>query len=116
MENKEILEKASAKTPIVGEMEKAKINTSCWIANVVAVVFAVALIIVEGALGHFSSMYAIGAVCYAWAAVFHFMQFFVAKRKLVGIMVGAILHTLGFAIMMVFYVLLATGVIPWTMN
>ena len=33
-----------------------------------------------------------------------------------GIMIGAILHTLGFAIMMVFYVLLATGVIPWTMN
>ena len=109
MDDKEILEKASSKKVFVGEMEKEKINKSCWIANVVAVVIAVALIVAEGALGHFSSVYAISSVCYAWASVFYFMQFFVAKRKYVGIMIGAILDLFAFLTMIVFYILKCVG-------
>ena len=33
MEKEEILQKAQSKKAVVGEMEKAKINKSCWIAT-----------------------------------------------------------------------------------
>ena len=111
MENKEILEKARLKPDQVGEMEKTKINKSCWIANVVAVTVAITLMIIEGALGHFSAIYAIGAVCYGWASVFYFMQFFVAKRRYVGIMIGAVLHGVAFVAMITLYILINVGVI-----
>ena len=67
--------------------------------------------IVEGALGHFSAIFAIGAICYAWAGVFYFCQFFIAKRKFVGIMIGATLHTLASVTMLVLYVLFSIGVL-----
>lgn len=43
-----------------------------WIAIIVAGVLAVAFMIVEGVLGHFSAIYALGAVCYTLASVFYF--------------------------------------------
>ena len=49
MEKEEILEKVKGKKVFVGEMERSKINKSCWIANIVAVVVATALMITLGA-------------------------------------------------------------------
>ncbi|MBQ9795925.1 MAG: hypothetical protein IJW36_03110 [Clostridia bacterium] len=110
MEREEILEKASKKKVVVGEMEKAKINKSNWISVISAEVVAVILMIVEGCLGHFTAIYALATVCFAWASVFYFCQFFIAKRPK-GVLIGAILETIGAVIMITFYILYSVGVL-----
>ncbi len=110
MEKEEILKKAQDKKDIVGEMEKTKINKSCWIGNIAACVVAVALMIIEGALGHFTSIFAISAVCFVWASVFYFCQYFVAKRPW-PVLIGAVLEGVGAIIVTVFFILFNIGVI-----
>lgn len=110
MNNKEVLEKIKGKKVYVGEMEHTKINKSCWIGNISACVLAVALMIIEGLKGHFTSIYALGAVCYTWASVFYFCQFFIAKRPK-GVLIGAFLHGIGALIMLAFFVLYNLGVL-----
>ena len=110
MNKNEILEKAGKKKALVGEMEKTKINKSCWIGNIVACVVAVALMIIEGVLGHFTSIYAIAFVCMTWAAVFYYCQFFIAKRPY-GVLIGAILETLGALTMLTLFILSNVGVL-----
>ena len=105
MDNKEVLQKAQSKKAIIGEMEQAKVNKSNWIALICAGVVAVALMIVEGALGHYTAIYAIGAVCFSWASIFYFCRYFVAKRKHFGIFLGAVLETLGALTMITLYIL-----------
>ena len=110
MEKEEVLEKASKKKALVGEMETSKINKSNWISLIVAGVVAVIFMVVEGALKHFSAMYAIGCVCFVWASVFYFCQYFIAKRPW-GVLIGAILEGLGACAMMTFYILYNVGVL-----
>lgn len=110
MEKEEILEKASKRKVVVGEMEKSKIDKSNWIALIVAGVVSVALMIVEGALEHFSAIYAIGAICFIWASVFYFCQYFIAKRPY-GVLIGGILTAIGAITMLTFYVLISAGVV-----
>lgn len=110
MNNKEILEKVKSKKVYVGEMEQAKINKSCWIGNIAACVLAVVLMIIEGALGHFTAIYALASVCFTWASVFYFCQFFIAKRP-VGVLVGAVLEALGAVAMIVVYIFYNVGVL-----
>ena len=110
MEKQEILEKAQKKKVYVGEMEKAKINKSCWIANICACIIAVTFMVIEGFLGHYSAIYALGAVCYSWASIFYVGQFFIAKRPK-GVLIGGILHGIGAIIMLTFYVLRMSGVL-----
>ena len=110
MDKKEILEKAQRKKDVVGEMERMKINKSNWIGNISACVVAVAFMIIEGLLGHFASIYAIGAVCFTWASVFYFCQFFIAKRPY-GVLIGAIFEAIGAAIMITNFILVNVGVI-----
>ena len=110
MERGEILEKVSKKKALIGEMEKSKINKSNWIALVVAQVVAVAFMIVEGCLGHFTAIYALACVCFVWASVLYFCQFFIAKRPK-GVLVGAILESIGAIIMITLYVLYNVGVL-----
>ncbi len=110
MERDEILERAGKKKAFVGEMEKAKINKSNWISVVVAQVVAVIFMIIEGCLGHFTAIYALATVCFAWASVFYFCQFFIAKRPK-GVLIGAILETIGAIIMIMLYILYNTGVL-----
>ena len=110
MEKQEILQKAKSKHP-VGEMEAAKINKSCWIALIVAAVIAVTFMIVEGILGHFTAIYAIGVVCFTWASVFYFCQYFIAKRRYFGILLGATLEGLGAITMLTLYILFSVGVL-----
>lgn len=108
MEKEEILQKAKKKHP-VGEMESHKINKSSWIALIVAGVIAVAMIIVEGALQHVSAIFAIGFICFTWASVFYFCQFFVAKRPW-QVLIGAVLHGFGAIAMLTFYIFFSIGV------
>ena len=107
MEKEKILEKARKKHPI-GEMESQKINKSCWIALVVTGICAIVLMIVEGALKHFTAIYAIGFVCYTWASVFYACQYFIAKRPR-GVLIGAILHGLAATTMLTLYILTNVG-------
>lgn len=109
MEKEEILSKVKKKT-YVGEMEKVKINKSCWIGNVVACIVAVVLMVVEGILGHHTSIFAIAMVCFSWASVFYFCQFFIAKRPK-GVLIGGILEAIGAIIMLVMYILFNIGVL-----
>lgn len=110
MEREEILEKAKKKRVYVGEMEKSKINKSNWISVIVAQIVAVVLMIVEGCLGHFTAIYALATVCFVWASVFYFCQFFIAKRPK-GVLIGAVLETIGAIIMVTLYVLYNLGVL-----
>ena len=109
MEKEEILEKAKKKNP-VGEMESSKINKSSWIAVIASSVVAVAMIIVEGVMGHISAIFAISCALYTWASVFYFCQFFVAKRPW-PVLIGAVLHGLAACGMLTCYVLCCVGVI-----
>lgn len=110
MDNKEVLEKAKSKKALVGEMEKAKINKSSWIGIICAGIVAVALMIIEGLFQHFSSIYAIATICFTWASIFYFCQYFIAKRPC-GVLIGAILEAIGALIMLTNYILLMCGVI-----
>ena len=110
MEKEKILEKAKSKKAIVGEMEKVKINKSCWIANIVAVIVATALMITLGAMGVFTGLYAIASICFVWASVFYFCQYFLAKRPW-QVLIGAVLDSIGAIIMMTFFILYSIGVV-----
>jgi len=109
MDKKEVLEKAQQKKVVIGEMEKAKINKSCWIANIVACISAVILMILLGAFNCFLGLYAVATVCFAWASVFYFCQYFIAKRP-VGVLIGGIFEILGVCIMITLFVLTLLGV------
>ncbi len=103
MEREEILEKAKKKAHM-GEMEKAKTNKGNWIAISMAGIVAVTFMIVEGALGHYSAIFALGAVCYCWASVMYFCQYFMAKRPW-QVLFGAVLHGLACVAMVVLYIM-----------
>ena len=103
MEKKEILEKAGKKKAQVGEMEKQKMGKSNFIAIISAGILAVAFMIVEGILGHITAIYALAAVCYTWASVFYFCQYFLAKRPW-PVLIGASLEGAGAITMLVLYI------------
>ena len=104
MEKKEILEKAGKKKAQVGEMEKARLGKGAFISLIVAGVLAVIFMIVEGILGHFTAIFAIGAICYTWASVFYFCQYFLAKRPW-QVLIGASLEGAAAIAMIVLYII-----------
>lgn len=110
MEKEEILEKAKKKKVIIGEMEKQKINSGNWIAIISTGIVAVIWMIVEGALGHRTAIYAIASICFCWASVFYLMQFIKAKRPW-QVLIGAVLDGLAFITMVILYILSVCGVI-----
>ena len=105
MEREEILKKVKREKPaVVGEMENIKTNKGNWIAIIVAGVIAVAFMIVEGALGHYTSIFALGAVCYGWASVMYICQFALAKRPW-QVLIGAVLHGIACVAMIVLFIM-----------
>lgn len=109
MDKNEILEKSQKSKDTVGEMERNKINKSSWVSLIVTAVVAIAFIITEGALGHFSAVYAIASICFVWAAVFYALQFFIAKRPW-QVLIGAVLEALAGIFFIVRFILNVTGV------
>lgn len=103
MEKEEILKKSKKKT-LVGEMESQRINKGNWLAIIIAGVLAVAFMVIEGALGHYPTIFAIGAICYAWASVIYTCQYVMAKRPW-PVLFGAVLHGLAFVIMVTLYII-----------
>jgi hypothetical protein len=67
--------------------------------------------IVASALGNHMVVFAIGAICFTWASSLYFGQYFIAKRKYFGILIGAILELIGTLSMITLFVLTAVGVI-----
>ena len=110
MEKEEILEKAQSKRVFVGEMEKAKINKCGWIAVLSTGIMAVLFMIIEGILGHRTAIYLLAILCFSWASIFYFCQYFIAKRPY-GVLIGAILDAIGAATMLTLYILFSAGVI-----
>ena len=105
MEKEEILKKIQEEKPaLVGEMETQKINKGNWIAIIIAGIMAVAFMIIEGALGHYTSIFAISSICYTWASVLYFCQYFLAKRPW-QVLIGAILHGLAAIAMITLFII-----------
>ncbi|MBQ8177673.1 MAG: hypothetical protein IJ033_00620 [Clostridia bacterium] len=111
MERDEVLQKAQSKKAVVGEYENQKISKSNWISVIVTGIIALAFIIVFGALGQKAVCFAIGGICFSWATTFYFCQYFIAKRKHIGILLGAIGELLGAIIMILNFILSVVGVI-----
>lgn len=110
MNKQEILEKAQSKKVIIGEMEMAKLNKANWIAVVSAFILAVGFIIALCCLGQKASAFAIAAICFCWASIFYFCQYFIAKRPW-QVLIGAILEAIGSLIMITNFILANIGVI-----
>ncbi len=51
---------------------------------------AIVLVIVEGCLGHFSSIFALACVCFTWAGVYYILQFCLVKRDWQTLVVGIV--------------------------
>ena len=109
MKKEEVLEEAKQQKAAVGEMEKAKLNKSNWISLVVACSVAIVLMIVEGIFKHYTSIYALALVCYVWAAVFYFCQYFAAKRPW-PVLIGAVLDSAAAITMLVLLILRYVGI------
>ena len=104
MNKEEILKKSQKKKPaLVGEMENQKIGKGNWIAIIIAGIVAVAFMIIEGCFGNYTAIFAIASVCYAWASVLYFCQFFLAKRPW-PVLIGAVLHGLAFITMIALFI------------
>ena len=110
MEKEEILERVKNQKVIIGEMEKTKIDKSCWIANLVAVIIANVFAVILGIMKMFAGLYAVYLVCLIWASVFYFCQYFIAKRPW-KILIGAVLCSIGAIIMVICFILFTIGVI-----
>lgn len=105
MKKEEILKKSKKEKPaVVGEMENHKINKGNWIALIIAGIIAVIFMVVEGVLGRYTSIFAISSICYAWASVLYFCQYFLAKRPW-PVLIGGILHGLAFCAMITLYII-----------
>ena len=111
MEREEILQKASSKKAQIGEYENQKIAKCNWISVIVTGIVAIAFICLFGALGMKSVCFAIGGICFTWATVFYFCQYFIAKRRHIGILLGAIGELFGALIMLTNCILAIVGVI-----
>lgn len=111
MEREEILKKASSKKAQVGEYENQKIAKSNWISVIVTGIVALAFICLFGALGLKSVCFAIGGICFSWATTFYFCQYFIAQRKHIGILLGAIGELFGVLVMITNCILAIVGVI-----
>lgn len=109
MNKQEILAKAQSKKDLVGEMEREKLGKGAFISLLVAGIVAVTFTIVEGIFGHFTAIYAIATICFAWAGTFYTLQFFYAKRPW-QVLIGSVLEYLAAIFFTVRYILALTGI------
>ncbi len=110
MEREEILKKAQGNKDKIGEMERKKVSKSNWIAVIATGILAVIFMFGEGFNGHRTAVYALAAVCFTWASVFYFCQYFVAKRPW-QVLIGATLEAIGAITMITLYILFSVGVL-----
>lgn len=110
MDKNEILRKAQEGKDKVGEMERKKVSKANWIAIISTGILAVIFMFTEGFQGNRTAVYALGAICFTWASVFYFCQYFVAKRPW-QVLIGASLEAIGALTMITLYILFSIGVL-----
>lgn len=110
MEKNEVLEKVQQKKPVLGEMEKSKLDKSNWIAVFGTFFVAIAFIIAFCCINQKECAFAIGSICFTWASIFYFCQYFIAKRPW-QVLIGAVLECIGACIMITNFILTVLGVI-----
>ncbi len=110
MEKDEILKKAQENKDKIGELERKKTSKANWIAVVSTGFLAVIFMITEGIQGNRTPIYALAAICFTWASVFYFCQYFVAKRPW-QVLIGAVLEAIGAMTMITLYILFCVGVL-----
>ena len=111
MEREDILKKAQLDNDKIGEMERKKTSKANWIAVISTAVLAIVFMFTEGFRGNRCAVYAFAAICFTWASVFYFCQYFIAKRRHIGILLGAIGELFGALIMLTNCILAIVGVI-----
>ena len=110
MDKNEILRKAQEGKDKIGEMERKKVSKANWIAIISTGILAVIFMFTEGFQGNRTAVYALGAICFTWASVFYFCQYFVAKRPW-QVLIGASLEAIGALAMITLYILFSLGVL-----
>lgn len=110
MEKDEILKKAQGNKDKVGEMERKKVSKANWIAVISTGILAIVFMFTEGFKGNRTAVYAFAGLCFTWASVFYFCQYFVAKRPW-QVLIGAVLEAIGAITMIVLYILFSVGVL-----
>lgn len=110
MEREDILKKAQQSKDKVGEMERKRVSKANWIAVISTAVLAIVFMFSEGIQGNRTAVYAFGALCFTWASVFYFCQYFVAKRPW-QVLIGATLEAVGAITMIILYILFSIGVL-----
>ena len=110
MEKQEVLVCMQNKNVVSGGEDNLKIDKSCLIATVVACSVAIILMIIEGIMGNYTSLYALGSVCLLWAGVYHFCRYFLRKKKTIFILSGVLL-SLGAIAMILLYILFSAGIV-----
>jgi pheromone shutdown protein TraB len=109
MENKKDIKKAQKQEIAIIE-DKEKTYKACMMASIVACSLAVILMILEGVIGNYTSLYALASVCFMWGSVFGFCRYFLAKKQLTVLMC-AIIGALGAITMIVLYILFSAGIL-----
>ncbi len=105
MEKKEKTKKEK-KSPLVLDEEtmKKRQMQSYRIGLLSAIGLAIILIIVEGCLGHFSSIFALACICFTWGAVYYILQFCLVKREWAVLTIGIVDAVIALA-MFVFFIM-----------
>ena len=110
MDREDILKRAQLAKDKIGEMERKRVSRANWIAVISTAVLAIVFMFAEGFKGNRCAVYAFGALCFTWASVFYFCQYFVAKRSW-KVLIGAVLEAIGAVTMIVLYILFSVGVL-----
>ena len=110
MDKNEILRKAQEGKDKIGEMERKKVSKANWIAIISTGILAVIFMFTEGFQGNRTAVYAFAGLCFTWASVFYFCQYFVAKRPW-QVLIGASLEAIGALTMITLYILFSIGVL-----
>lgn len=110
MKKDEILKIAQQNQDKIGEMERKKVSKANWIAIISTGILAVIFMFSEGFQGHRTVVYAFSSLCFMWASVFYFCQYFVAKRPW-QVLIGAVLEAIGAVTMVTLYILFSVGVL-----
>ena len=82
-------------------MKKRNSLRSRWLSNTV-IVFCI--------LGQKANAFAVASICFTWASVFYFCQYFIAKRPK-PVLIGAVLEGIAALIMIISFILVNLGVI-----
>ena len=110
MEKQEVLVCMQNKKVTSRGEDSLKVDKSCLIATIVACSLAIVLMIIEGIMGNYTSLYALGSVCFIWTGVYQFCRYFLRNRNITLLITG-VLFALGAIAMILLYILFSAGIL-----